>query len=59
MHGAEIVTFELPFGQEALWYPEWNVVAVAPHLDEAGRERALDRLQAEWRQATTGVGSAA
>lgn len=51
MCGAEIETFELPFGQDVVWFPEWNTIAFSPHLDAAGRERALDRLQAEWRNA--------
>lgn len=51
MHGAKIEIFELPFGQDVVWFPEWNTVAFAPHLDVIGRERALDRLQVEWRNA--------
>lgn len=50
MHGAEIVTMPLPHGRDWLWYPELNLVALAPHLDVAGRDRALDELQAQWRQ---------
>jgi hypothetical protein len=50
MRRPEIVTMPLPFGQDWLWYEEFNVVALAPHLDAAGRERALDELQAQWRQ---------
>jgi hypothetical protein len=45
----KIVTMPLPHGRDWLWYADLNLVALAPHLDDAGRERALDELQAEWR----------
>lgn len=50
MLGAEVVTMPLPYGQNWLWYPEFNIVALAPHLTGCERERALDELQAQWRQ---------
>jgi hypothetical protein len=58
MRGATVVTMELPHGQEALWYPDLNVVALAPHLDAAGRERALDELHQRWRRALRGTTAA-
>ena len=59
--GPKIVTMALPYDQEWLWYPELNIVALAPHLDVEGRERALDELQAQWRASLPlkAVGSAA
>lgn len=45
-----IHTMELPYGQEWLWYPEANMVALSPCLDAAGRERALSEVQAYWRR---------
>lgn len=51
MHAPKIVTMDLPFGQDALWFAEFNIVAVRPGLDGAARERAIDRLQLEWRSA--------
>lgn len=47
-----IVTMPLPHGRDYLWYADLNVVALAPHLDTAGRERALYQLTVEWRTAT-------
>jgi hypothetical protein len=52
MDGAEIVTMELPYGQDVLWFAEFNIVALSPRLDAEGRARALDELQRRWRQAT-------
>lgn len=51
VRGFQIVTMELPYDQDWLPYPDLGIVALAPHLDAAGRERALDELQAEWRRA--------
>lgn len=45
----KVVTMPLPHERDWLWYPDLNIVALAPHLDEAGRWRAIDELQAEWR----------
>lgn len=45
-----IKTLELPYGQDWLWYPDANVVVLAPHLDACGRERALSEVQAHWRR---------
>lgn len=60
MQAPKVETFELPFGQECLWFPEWNTIAFAPHLDAEGRRRVLEALQVEWRQrALTGVTPAA
>lgn len=39
----------LPHGRDWLWFADLNIVALAPHLDDIGRERALDELQDEWR----------
>lgn len=50
MLGAEIVILEPSFGEDAVWHPGLNIVTVSPRLDAAGRERALDELQAEWRR---------
>lgn len=59
MHAPKVEIFALPFGQNYLWFPEWNTVALAPHLDAEGRQRALDELQAEWRSALQLVDPAA
>lgn len=50
MRATEIVTMPLSRGRDWLWYPEFNILALAPHLDAAGRERAVDEMQVEWRQ---------
>lgn len=49
MIAPKVVTLPLPHGRDWLYYPDLNILALAPHLDLAGRERALDELQAEWR----------
>jgi hypothetical protein len=59
MDGTDIVTMDLPFGQDWLWFAELNMVALAPHLDAAARERALDELQEEWRRSVRLVRGAA
>lgn len=43
-------TIELPNGQSWAWYPDLNIIAFAPHLDCAGRQRAIDEIQAQWRR---------
>lgn len=53
-----VVTMALPFDQKWLWYPELNIVALSPDLDEAGRDQALDELQAKWRQSLSHTGVA-
>lgn len=50
MYAAEIVIMEPSHGEDAVWHPELNMVVVSPRLDAAGRERALDELQARWRR---------
>lgn len=50
MHAPEIMTMEPAYGEDAVWHPELNLVVLSPRLDAAGRERALDELQAEWRR---------
>lgn len=45
-----VKTIELPDGRDWLWYADANVVALAPHLDDEGRERALSEVQAFWRR---------
>lgn len=52
MLGSKVITMPLPNGRDWLWYSDLDIVALAPHLDVAGRERALDELQAEWRRDT-------
>lgn len=46
---ATVVHLDLHPGQTYAWYPDLNIVALARGLDEAGEQRALDDLQAEWR----------
>lgn len=41
---------DLPLGQDWAWLPDCNVVALSSRLDAAGRERALNDLQATWRR---------
>lgn len=50
MHAAEIVIMETAYGEDAVWHPDLNLVVLHPRLDAAGRERALDELQARWRR---------
>lgn len=45
-----IKTLELPYGQDWLPYPDANVIALAPHLDETARERALCEARAYLRR---------
>lgn len=52
MLGSKVITMPLPNGRDWLWYSDLDIVVLAPHLDAAGRERALDELQAEWRRDT-------
>jgi hypothetical protein len=40
----------LPGGRDWELYPDANVVALAPHLDECGRERALEEACVFWRR---------
>lgn len=49
MIASKVVTMPLPHGRDWLYYPDINLLALAPHLDEAGRERCVDEMQAEWR----------
>lgn len=51
MRGARTVTMTLPHGREWLWYDDLGILALAPHLDAAGRERAVDEMQEQWRLA--------
>lgn len=50
MDGAQIIIKKNAHGRDWVWHPSLNTVALADHLDAAGRERALDELQAEWRR---------
>lgn len=50
MFGPKIVTMALPFDQDWLAFPEFNILALAPHLDAAGRERAMDAAYLQWRE---------
>lgn len=45
-----VVTLALPEGQDWAWYATENVVGLSSRLDDAGRARALDDLQAFWRR---------
>lgn len=58
MHAAEIVIMETAYGEDAVWHPDLNLVVLHPRLDEAGREQALDELQARWRRSLRFHGSA-
>lgn len=51
MYGAKIEIMEPAHGEDAVWHQELNIVVVSPRLDAAGRERALDELQRQWRRA--------
>lgn len=46
---------QLPFGERAVWYPEFNRVAVLRHLTPQEREEAIDELQTEWRRVLIAV----
>lgn len=50
MIASRVVTMPLPHGREWLYYPDLNLLAVAPHLDEDGRKRCADELAYEWRK---------
>lgn len=50
MVGPKIVTMALPYDQDWLPFPEFNILALAPHLDAAGRARALDEFMIQWRR---------
>lgn len=45
-----IKTIPLPFGQCWAWYPDANIVALAPNLSAAEREHALCEVQSHWRR---------
>ena len=45
-----IKTMELPAGRDWEWFGDANVVVLAAHLDEEGRQRALTEVQAFWRR---------
>lgn len=46
-----IRTVELPEGLDYVWYGDANVLAFSSRLDCAGRMRAVDELQKQWRRA--------
>lgn len=50
MIAPKVITMPLPHGRDWLYYPDLNIVALAPHLDQVGRERAIDEFHAEWRR---------
>lgn len=45
-----VKTMSLPFGQPYAWYGDLNMVVLCPSLDDAGRKRAMDEVQAHWRR---------
>lgn len=45
----------LPFGQRAIWYPEFNRVAILRSLTAAEREAVIDKMQTEWRRVLVAV----
>ena len=45
-----IKTMPLPQGRDWEWFADANIVVLAPHLCEEGRERALTEVQAHWRR---------
>jgi hypothetical protein len=47
--GTEIINMPLPYEQEWLWYPWFNILVLAPHLDAEGCQRAVDAMLTEWR----------
>ena len=49
MIASQIVTMPLPHGRDWLYYPDINLLALAPHLDDEGRDRCLEECAAAWR----------
>lgn len=45
-----IKTMDLPEGDDWVLYPDLNVIVLASRLDCAGRVRAIDEIQREWRR---------
>lgn len=45
-----VKTLSLPHGRLWEWYPDANVIALSPCLDEAGREAAISEIQEQWRR---------
>lgn len=50
MIASRVVTMPLPHNREWLYYPDINLLALSPHLDEAGRQRCAEELAFEWRK---------
>lgn len=46
----KIVTVDLPPGRDWELYADANVVALAPHLDQYGQDRALHEVCVHWRR---------
>lgn len=46
--GAKTVTMPLPHGRDFLWFADLNILALAPHLDDTGRQNAVHQAAAEW-----------
>lgn len=42
-------TVRLPAGKDFHWFNDLNLLALSDRLDAAGRRRAVDQLQAQWR----------
>jgi len=47
---SRVVTMPLPHGRDWLYYSDLNLLALAPHLDAAGRQRCAEELAIEWRR---------
>lgn len=45
-----LLTHVLPPGVDYRWIADCNVVVLSAGLDAAGRQRAIDDLQAQWRK---------
>lgn len=52
-----VVTMNIPGGDDARWMPEFNLIVLAPHLDDLGRRRAVDEVQARWRREWIDLGA--
>jgi hypothetical protein len=44
-------TMELDEGTDWVWFPDLNMIGLSSRLDCAGRERAIDEMQRQWRRA--------
>lgn len=48
--GIVLVFVDIPIEPGYAWLEDTNTIALSRHLDAAGRQRALEQLQGEWRR---------